>query len=266
MGEGDDLLAKKKEFFEQFFKKGAEFAEELLRENEKLRFRLIKVEADLAETQTATPTAATLKELAQRIHTKEREALLSRFQAVETQNRAYAERFHQIERENASLASLYVATYQIHSGTGPQEVVRTVVEVLVNFVGAKSFAIFILDEEPRLLRPVAAEGMEPPPAVPLGEGIIGRVGDGGQAHFADLGPAESDPCIVVPLRWQDRVVGVVAIWEFLVQKTELLDVDYELFHLLGAHAASALAAACLAAEAGGAPLRYETLAGLLGKP
>jgi nitrate/nitrite-specific signal transduction histidine kinase len=269
MGEGDDLLAKKKEFFEAFFKKGAEFAEELLRENEKLRFRLIKVEADLAETHAVAPTGATLKELAEKIHAmeKEREALLSRFAAVETQHRAYAERFHQIERENASLASLYVATYQIHSGTGPEEVVRTVIEVLVNFVGAKSFAIFILDEEPRLLRPIAAEGMESPAAVPLGEGTIGKVGDGGQAHFADLGPAENEPRIVVPLRWQDRVVGVVAIWEFLSQKTELLDVDYELFHLLGAHAASALAAACLAAEAGGAPpLRYQTLAGLLGKP
>jgi len=232
MGEGDDLLAKKKEFFEAFFKKGAEFAEELLGENEKLRVHLTQIQTDLAE-----------------------------------RNRVYSERFHQIERENASLASLYVATYQIHSGTDPQDVLRTVLEILVNFVGAKTFSILLLDEETRLLRPVAAEGMESPAAVPLGEGIVGKVGDGGQAHFADLGPAGVEPRIVVPLRRQDRVVGVVAIWEFLSQKTELLDVDYELFHLLGTHAASALAAACLAAEAGGAPpLRYETLAGRLGKP
>ena len=31
----DDLVAKQKEFLEAFFKKGAEFTEELLRENEK---------------------------------------------------------------------------------------------------------------------------------------------------------------------------------------------------------------------------------------
>jgi len=198
-----------------------------LGENEKLRLHLNRIEADLAE-----------------------------------KNRNYAERFHQIERENASLASLYVATYQIHSGSGPGEVLRTVLEILVNFVGAKTFSVFILDEETRLLRPIATEGMPPPAPVPLGEGRIGRVCESGQGSFDGDAPR-----IAVPLLWKQRVVGVVAIWELLSQKTELLDVDYELFHLLGAHAASALAAACLAAEAGGAPpLRYGTLAGQLGKP
>jgi nitrate/nitrite-specific signal transduction histidine kinase len=207
-----------------------------------------------------------LKELVEKIHSleQERAKLLSRFSEVETESREYAARFHQIERENASLASLYVATYQIHSTFVPRQVLRTMLEILVNFVGAKTFVVYVLDDEPRLLRPVAAEGMPGPGAVVLGDGIIGRVGDSGQGHFSDVGPAGRDPRICVPLRLKDRVVGVVAIWDFLAQKTELIDVDYELFNLLGAHAASALEAACLAEAAGGAPpLRYETLAGLI---
>ncbi len=173
-------------------------------------------------------------------------------------------KIHQVERENASLASLYVATYQIHATFEPRQVLRTMHEILVNFVGAKTFAVYVLDDEPRLLRPVTVEGMEGTGAVPLGEGIIGRVGDGGRSHYSEVGPAGLDPRICIPLRLKDCVVGVVAIWDFLTQKTELVDVDFELFDLLGAHAASALEAACLAAEAGGTPpLRYETLAGLL---
>jgi GAF domain-containing protein len=166
-------------------------------------------------------------------------------------------------RENDKLRALYVATYQMHSAFDPGEVLRTLLEILVNFVGAKTFAVYVLDDEPRLLRPVCAEGMALPGAVALGDGIIGRVGATGESHLADVGPAGPEPRICIPLRLADRVAGVVAIWDFLVQKTGLLEVDFELFHLLAAHAASALEAACRAAETGRSPLRYETLAGLL---
>ena len=63
---------------------------------------------------------------------------------------------------------------------------------------------------------------------------------------------------------KDKVVGALVIWDFLVQKTELAEVDFEIFNLLGAHAASAIEAARLAAEAGEAPtLRFARLQGLL---
>jgi hypothetical protein len=44
------------------------------------------------------------------------------------------------------------------------------------------------------------------------------------------------------------VVGVILVWDLLTQKTSLADVDYELFNLLGGHAAFALQGAKLNAE------------------
>ena len=59
-----------------------------------------------------------------------------------------------------------------------------------------------------------------------------------------------EPMVVVPLRIRDKVVGVISVWDFLAQKTALADVDYELFNLLGGHAAFALQGAKLNAELG----------------
>ena len=160
----------------------------------------------------------------------------------------------ELEEELADRDNLYVATYQMHSTFEPAHVLRTVMEILVNFVGAKTFAVYLVDDEPRLLRPVRAEGMELPAAVAIGDGLIGRVAATGEGHVGDVGPAGLDPRICIPLRLGPRVVGAVAIWDFLLQKTRLVEVDLELFDLLAAHAATALEAACLAAAGGASRL------------
>lgn len=272
MSDSDDLVAKKKEFVEAFFRKGAEFTEELLRENEKLRFRVVQLEEQLASATRALPTPATLKELVEKIHAleKEREELLARFASVQAENREYEARYHEIERENNNLASLYVAASQLHSTLDLREVLQVIVEIVLNFVGAKTFAVYLLDEGARLLRAVAAENVavKDVPPRPLGEGIVGRIAQSGEAHFGGIPGGErtaaDEPVIAIPLRFGDRVVGAIAVWEFLSQKTELAEVDYEIFRLLGAHAASALEAARLVAEAGdGTRLRFAAFEGLL---
>jgi GAF domain-containing protein len=49
---------------------------------------------------------------------------------------------------------------------------------------------------------------------------------------------------------EHKVYGVFAIYATLEQKPRFLPVDFELFKLLGAHAAGALVCACLFANAG----------------
>ena len=44
-----DLATSKREFIETFFKRGAEFTEELMRENEKLRYRVVQLEVKEAQ-------------------------------------------------------------------------------------------------------------------------------------------------------------------------------------------------------------------------
>lgn len=258
-----DLVESKREFIETFFKRGAEFTEELMRENEKLRFRVVQLEEErraLVNAQTSGGSgkagAAALRELVARIEQLEhdREQLLSRFSGVERENRDFSDRYHDIERENNNLANLYVASFQLHSTLELRELTQIILEILLNFVGAKTFAIQLVDEEQGKLRTLAAEGVERArvPEGAAGDGRIGEVVRSGQAYIdgerlrmrADL----DRPLIIVPLKIRDKVVGAIIIWDLLSQKTALADVDYELFNLLAAHAASALQGAWLAAE------------------
>ena len=60
---------------------------------------------------------------------------------------------------------------------------------------------------------------------------------------------DHNPPAVIPLRVDDRVVGTIAIFSTLSQKNKFDQVDFELFKLLGQHAAQALVAASLFAQA-----------------
>lgn len=255
-----DLAASKREFIETFFKRGAEFTEELMRENEKLRYRVVQLEEErrliVDGADKGHPNAGALRELVGRIELleHEREQLLSRFSGVERESRDFSDRYHDIERENNNLANLYVASFQLHSTLDLREVTQIILEILLNFVGAKTFAIQLLDEEHKSLRTLAAEGVEKSrvPEGPLGDGRVAHVIASGEAWFDHArlrGRADLErPMIVVPLKIRDNVVGAIIIWDLLAQKTALVDVDYELFNLLAAHAASSLQGAYLAAE------------------
>jgi GAF domain len=257
-----DLVESKREFIETFFKRGAEFTEELMRENEKLRFRVVQLEEErraLASAQipgSGKPNAGALRELVTRIEQleAEREGLLSRFSGVEKENRDFSDRYHDIERENNNLANLYVASFQLHSTLELRELTQIILEILLNFVGAKTFAIQLVDDDHGRLRTLAAEGVERSrvPEGPVTDGRVGEVIKSGHTFIdGERLRARADlerPVIVVPLKIRDKVVGVITIWDLLAQKTALADVDYELFNLLAAHAASALQGAWLAAE------------------
>jgi hypothetical protein len=255
-----DLAATKREFIETFFKRGAAFTEERMRENEKLRYRVVQLEEERRALSHATEKpgsgAGALRELVARIESleAEREQLLSRFSGVERENRDFSDRYHDIERENNNLANLYVASFQLHSTMDLRELTQIILEILLNFVGAKTFAIQLVDEEHGKLRTLASEGInrDKVPEQAIAEGRAGQVIQSGQSFIdgerlrmrADL----ERPLIIVPLKIRERVVGAVIIWDLLSQKTALADVDYELFNLLAAHAASALQGAWLAAE------------------
>jgi hypothetical protein len=257
-----DLAASKREFIETFFKRGAEFAEELMRDNERLRYRIAQLEQErhtLASADRPGSSGNALRELVTRIETleAERDALSERFRGIEAESRDFHARYHDIERENNNLANLYVASYQLHSTMDLREVTQIILEILLNFVGAKTFAIQLVDDERGRLRTLAAEGVDRArvPEGALADGRVGQALASGQ-RFIDESrlAARADltlPSIVVPLRIRDKVVGAIVVWDLLVQKTALADVDYELFNLLAAHAAFALQGAKLHAELAG---------------
>jgi K+-sensing histidine kinase KdpD len=195
------------------------------------------------------------------------EGLLAENERLRLELDAHEARAREIERENHNLANLYVAAHQIHATLDLREVVATIGEILVNFIGAKVFAVYLRDDDTALravlAESVAREALRPETA----GGTIGAVAATARPHYGatltPTDPAVGPPLVAVPLRLRDQVVGVVAIWAFLLQKVELSDLDHELLNLLSAHAASALEAARLAAAAGPARLDYAALAGLI---
>lgn len=236
------------EEFLQLFKKGAEFTQELLKENELLRYRLVQLEQRLRTHDASEAQPEQSRKLSERIAEleNERQRLLEHMASVERENQDFATRYVEIEAENNNLANLYIASFQLHSTLDFREVLQIIIEIIINLIGAEEFAILLLDEKTQDLNAVATEGIarEDIPSVKLGKGVVGRVAETGDSHFAaDVSAYQRnllDPMACIPLKIKEHTIGVIAIYKLLIQKKEFAPVDYELFTLLAGHAATAI--------------------------
>lgn len=249
-------VTQKAEELLQAFKKGAEFTQELLKENERLRFQLLHYQQGRADAADLPGLQAELAGLRSRVQEleAEKQAILQRIAQVEAENLDFANRYVEIEAENNSLANLYIATYQLHSTLDLREVLRIITEILINLIGAEEFALLLLDEKSMTLQAVAAEGLTPEdmPAFGLNQAGPGQVAHSGESFFVDdistHCAAPDRPLACIPLKIKDRVIGVIAIYKLLLQKSRFAEIDFELFSLLAGHAATAVFAAKLYSE------------------
>lgn len=240
------LVQSRGEEFLQVFKKGAEFTQELMRENERLRFRVLELENGQPQGGEGAPVD--LRKLTERIANLEleKQEILDRISQVEKENQDFAARYLEIEDENNNLANLYIASYQLHSTLDFKEVLQIITEIIINLIGAEEFAILLLDEKSDDLQAVATEGVDRQeiPHVRLGKGVVGEVAKSGENYFvSDVENYQRDfahPMVCIPLKIKEHVIGVLAIYKLLMQKTEFAPVDYELFTLLAGHAATAI--------------------------
>jgi len=248
MEKDSGAISKKVEDFLQVFRKGEEFTQELLKENEKLRYRI----AQLEEVSKYSGRDGTFKlhSLEERIKLLEDEnqSLRDRYSEVAEENKDFANRYLEVEAENNNLANLYVASYQLHSTLDFTESLKIILEIVMNLIGAEEFSIMMLDEKTNELSIVAQEGMgsDPRPSIKMGEGIIGSVGRSGEAFYREGSPKDltgvdyAHPLVSFPLKIKEHVIGVISIYKLLVQKETFSNVDYELFTMLAGHAATAL--------------------------
>ena len=235
------------EKFLELFSKGKEFTEELLRENQRLRYRM-------AATETESPMI--IRKLEQKVSelTDENQRMLQRFREVEEENKDFANRYLEVEAQNSNLANLYVASYQLHSTLDFREVVQIVQEIIINLIGAEAFSLLLHDDETGLLKPIVSEGADCIPglntiSVRPGVGNLGQIIESGTAYYNGSG-SESDvtldkPLAAVPLKIKDHTIGLLAIYKLLRHKDSFSAMDYELFSLLAAHAATAIFASKL---------------------
>jgi len=258
-------------FVHTFFKKGAEFTDELLRENDRLRTRLFDLESENAALRTHLASDEAIRELLRKIEflEREKEQLLSHVRAAERNSSHLFTRYSEVEEELSNLAHLYVASYQLHSTLHLREVLRHLKELLTQLVGSRAHAFYLKNGGE--LVPVASDGIElsllPRLAIHAGSRteedrgsrdrngeLIERVFMTGVAHIEEgdlTGAPRDEPAACVPMRIDDAVVGVIVIYSVLDQKEQFLPVDYALFKMLGAHAATALTGALLFADANG---------------
>lgn len=235
--------------FLQIFKKGAEFTQDLLKENERLRFRVVKLEETLKgkglDVPLEPPDYIALKKKIEELE-QEKLEILGQIKQVEEENQNFVNRYIEIEEENNMLANLYIASYQLHSTLDFKEVLQIILEIIINLIGGEEFGVLLLDEKTNRLEPVASEGVVTSelPSVAVGKGVIGETVSSGENYFiASMEGYERDfekPIVCIPLKIKEHVIGVIAIYKLFTQKQEFTSVDYELFTLLAGHAATAV--------------------------
>ena len=243
-------ITRKVDEFLEIFRKGEEFTKEILKENEKLRFRLAQLEGAVgrpAEEEKLLAYEERIKKLENEIA-----AITERFRRVEEENKDFASKYVEVEEINNALANLYVASYQLHSTLDFDEVLRIIIEIVINLIGADMFALLLIDDKSNDVVPVTAEGvaLDEVPKARIGEGIIGSVVREGESYFSpDISRggdvAKGEPIVCIPLKIKEHVIGAIAIFSLLTQKEGFTNVDYELFNLLAGHAATAIFSARL---------------------
>jgi hypothetical protein len=171
----------------------------------------------------------------------EQESVLNLLEAIDAEHRRFEEQFHDVERQNASLAALYAAGHALHGNLQRAAVLSGIQEIIINLIGSEEFAIVANDEA---LTPLALFGTRAQDLRGLTprSGIIGRA----VAEQSTLALMRGMPVdttgvrVCIPLQIADKIRGFVLIFSFLPQKEELQALDYELFWLVGSQAAAAL--------------------------
>jgi len=252
MSDDSTKIFSRGEEFLQLFRKGAAFTKELLEENQRLRRTLVEVDHGQRSAARNPEEWGKLRlELVNRIHSLEEdyETLRERLVQVESENQHFAERYLEIEEENNNLANLYVASYQLHSTLDLDEVLKIIIEIVINLIGAEVFSVYLLDDATELLKPVACEGanVEDFPHCALGEGVMGKAVSSTETTCWNEPRSDdySQPIVCIPLSVQRCPIGAIAIYSLLQQKDGFSALDHELFTVLGGHAATAVFAAKL---------------------
>jgi len=235
-------LFKKSEELVDMLRKGRAFTEELMCENERLRYRVVQLEAE--NMNPPEPMTREVERLRLENHqmAQKLEFLNGKFQKVEAENKDFAQRYVEVEEQNESLANLYVASHRLHSTLDPSEVVECIKEILLNMIGSEDFGLFVVDDESGELVRSGFEGETAggteKERMAIGEGLEGVVALAGEPFFSEGSDEAVYAC--VPLKIKERVVGLIAIYTLLSHKKGLSMLDHKLLELLAGHAASAL--------------------------
>lgn len=254
------LQARTQLFLQDFFVKGQELVRELIEENDRLRHRLSTLGEDPGVSALSNDeTQVLVTRLRAQIERLEAECEEIRRLAgsVEAESGGFRQRLESLEQEHYHLAAMYVAGRQFQASSTLDEVLRTITEVLLNFVGVGRFTLYCVDEERQVLFPLHREGgdidecpeLSLPAEGPLGQAIAHGPPWTRKAPRGDDGAA----ILQLPLFSGTRLVGVARIEGFLPQKSSFEEADFALLEIVSEHSGVSIESAWVRAHASELP-------------
>lgn len=173
--------------------------------------------------------------------------LAERFHELEAENIELARKVLETENENATLASLYVASYQLHMSLDFGSVLDTITQILVSLIGADRFVILFLSDDGKRLTPGFSCGLTPAaePCIVADRPPISEWLEKVASARPHIGPppgtgSADEPLALIPLAIRGDLLGVIAIFGVLGHKDGFTRLDEKLFELLSHHAATAI--------------------------
>jgi hypothetical protein len=167
----------------------------------------------------------------------------SRVAELEAENAAHGARIRELRDQNANLQSLTAASRILAASPQRDNVLSAISDIVVGMIGGRELAIFEIDHIREALTLVRAQGMDATSrclldAMPALESVL----QSGDAMVFDRRAADAfgGLTVAVPLKLEDCVTGVVAIFRLASEKSELEPVDHALLEVLSAQAAIAL--------------------------
>ena len=154
-----DLIKEREAFVRSFLKKGVEYTELLIDENQELRRELLQIKSDNTRLRSHLASDDAIRDLVKTIEKLEgeRRELLAGLSELERTEKEHEGRQAEIEQEVNDLANLYIANFQLHASLSPRRVIRHLCDMMGQFVGADGFAIYLIDEEAKQIVLAASE-------------------------------------------------------------------------------------------------------------
>ena len=262
------MQARTEAFLRDFFAKGEELVRELIEENDRLRPPRWRT----AGRGDSHGTTTTIERLSRQIAALEAEcAELRRLAAgVRGEGAGGLPRAARRPRaEHYRLAAMYVAGDQFHRRPRVEDVLRTITEILLNFVGVGRFTVFVrrrgaTDDCSRCCARAGPVDESARCRCGAGRDRRGRrrggAVDGGRSRWA------RPPRLLMhlPLCSGTRLVGMARIEKFLPQKQRFDEGDFGLLELVSEHAGVGIETAWIRAHAREVPLSVRALERLVG--
>lgn len=238
-------MNEKKQLRSTYVGRATEDTQRLLRdvihENEKLQ--LLSGAAERENDRLQQQLAAATQELDR--NRREHDDLRRQLSEIERESRTFANQFAEIEQRNMNLANLYVSSYQLHGTLDRSAVLDSIREIVINLIGCEEVAVFELSEDGSSLDLVTSFGVDEAEYrhISVTDHAIGKLAATGDTYIGRAAAEGEDAPLVtacLPLKLDGRMTGAIVLFRLLPHKSELQELDFELFDLLGTHAATAL--------------------------